>query len=63
MLLHTNIMAAAWRLFRVVNARRAVDLMVEDNVANIGCAQNEPVGTGWSPKRCHGQADQTGDME
>src|SRR6516165_10801836 len=62
-LLHANIIAAAWRLFRVVNARRAVDLMITDNLANIGCAQNKSVRTGWSPKRCHGHTNQTGDVE
>ena len=49
-LLHAYIIAAAWWLFRIVNARRAVDLIIEDNLANIGCTQNEPIWTGWSPE-------------
>ena len=63
MLLHADILAAAGWLFGIVNARRAVDLIVEDNLANIGCTQNEPVWTCWTPERCHWQANQTGDVQ
>jgi hypothetical protein len=62
-LLHADIIAAARRLFGIVNARGAVDLIIEDNLANSGCTQNESVWTGWSPERCHWHANQTGDVQ
>ena len=40
-----------------------MDLMIEDNLANIRCAQNARVWPGWSPERCHSQANQTGDVQ